>query len=112
MASLGPTFALIISDTTFATVTVALIASIPPTIAATAALIQGMKNANKADIMAKKADVLVETSEKIHTLTNSTLTEMTSKLQVAMEKISGLEKLVTALSNERAVATSKADEKQ
>lgn len=64
-------------------VSIALIASIAPTIAALAALVVSVLNSRR----------LVE----IHTLTNSNLSKVTAALAVANEKIEGLRLLAAAV---------------
>lgn len=69
---------------------VALLASIPPTLLAWAALNSSKRNADKADTIINK-------SEQIHALTNSNLSKVTTALEVANTKIEGLQKLVTEM---------------
>lgn len=67
----------------------AVLAAVPPTMVAWAALRQSKRNAGKAD-------VLIEKAVEIHTLTNSNLTAVKTALEVANAKIEGLQKLVEA----------------
>lgn len=71
------------------TVLLAAIAAIAPTIAAIAAVFIGVRNS-------RKSDVIIEKAAEIHTLTNSSLSKVQSSLEVANEKILGLEKLIAA----------------
>lgn len=45
----------------------------------------------------RKADNIVEKTIEIHSMTNSNLTKVTEALSVALEKISGLEKLILSM---------------
>lgn len=56
---------------------------------ACAAFVISLKNLRKADVIIGKA-------VEIHTLTNSNLSKITSALDVANEKIAGMEKLIAA----------------
>lgn len=76
------------------TVQLALIAAVPPTIAAMAALAVSIHNGMKAAETGKKADTIIEKAAEIHTLTNSNLSAVTKSLEVAQARIDGLEKLV------------------
>lgn len=78
------------TDATITTISVAFLAAMPPTIAAIAALMQGQKNAERAEAL--KVDV-----KEIHALTNSTNSNLTKSLAVATEKVSGLEKMLASL---------------
>lgn len=82
-------------------VQIALIASIAPTLAASAAVIIGILNRKKADETGKKADAIIDKAEEIHVLTNSNLTKVTQALTKANRKISALERLVMAMVEEK-----------
>lgn len=71
-------------------VAAAFVAGLPATIAAIASLRQGQRNAVDAGEL--KKDVAV-----IHTLANSTNSNLTSALAVATEKIAGLEKAISQI---------------
>ncbi len=92
--------------TLIASVMSALIVGAPATIAAWSALKQGQRNSREARAAAlladRKSSDLAIKAEQIHTLTNNTLSEMTRKLEVATEKILGLEKLIAALAKAEA----------
>ena len=75
-------------------VLLALITSVPPTIAALAALWVGIHNGGKADETGKKADALIVKTAEIHTATDGNLSSLTKTLAVAQEKIDGLEKTI------------------
>lgn len=75
-------------------VQLALVAAIVPTIAAVGAIVVVIVGNRRA---AQKADVMMEKTTEIHTATNGTLSALNKSLEVAMEKISGLEKLVSTL---------------
>lgn len=72
-------------------VVVALIVSVPPTLAAIAGIVIASINAGKNN---KKLT-------EIHTLTNSNLSKVTANLEVANETIDGLNKLVNLLEKEK-----------
>lgn len=78
------------SEQTLTTVIVAVLAAIPPTLVAFAAMLSSIRNA-------KKADAIISKTDEIHTLANSQLSTVTATLAVANEKIAGLEKLMGAL---------------
>lgn len=59
---------------------------------------------NTTDGVTHKADTIIEKAIEIHTLTNSNLSKVTESLNIALEKISGLEKLVTSLTAAKQVA--------
>ena len=80
-------------------VQIALIASITPTVAAICALIIGIINGRKANVAATKADSLLEKTTEIHTLTNSNLARVQAALDVANEKIKGLEQVLTSIAD-------------
>lgn len=73
------------------------VASVPPTIAAVAALRQGRANGVKAQSNSDKSDVIIHKAEEIHTLTNSNLTKVTADLALANKRIEDLEKLVARM---------------
>jgi hypothetical protein len=75
----------------------AAIAAVPPTLLGVATLWQAITNAASARVTDGKTDAIIRRTDEIHTLTNSNLAEVTKTLQVANEKISGLEKLLGAL---------------
>jgi hypothetical protein len=97
-------------------VEIALIATIPPTVAAVAGVFVSLSNGRKADlnkiVVDKTSDKVSDVSEKtveIHALTNSTLSKMGTDLQVAIEKVSGLEKLVSSMQSAKVIADSVAE---
>lgn len=71
------------------TVVLAIIASLAPTLMALAAFVVSIHNS-------KKSDVIIEKAAEIHTLTNSSLSKVQSALDVANERIIGLEKLIAS----------------
>jgi len=79
------------------TVQLALITAIPPTIAALAALLVGLQNRAKATDTSKKVDAVIEKAVEIHTLTNGTNSVLQKSLEVAQEKIAGLEALISSV---------------
>lgn len=82
------------------TVWLALIAIIPTTLASILGFLTLMQSKQNTQLAAEnnnKTDQVVKKTDEIHILTNSNLTTVTNALQVANEKISGLEKLVTQL---------------
>lgn len=68
-------------------VMLALIASIAPTILAIAVLTTSIRTSRKADVIIEKAD-------EIHTLTNAQLTNVTSDLDSVNRRIQKLEKML------------------
>ena len=54
----------------------------------------------------KKADVLIESTAKIHELTNSTNSNLQKALDIASEKISGFERLISQMQMEKAQTAS------
>jgi hypothetical protein len=92
-------------------VQLALIASIAPTIAAVGALLVSIHNANKAAAIEKKTDTVIEKAVEIHTLTNSNLSKVSSALEVANQKISGLEAMVGSLAASKQAADALASAK-
>lgn len=108
------------------TVQLALVGSLVPTIAAVGAILIGWwsarKTAQAAELAAKdntkklevvaaeqktvvaKTDTIIEQGIQIHTLTNSNLTRLTSQLDVANERIKGLEELVKAMIAAKVIA--------
>lgn len=52
----------------------------------------------------EKADKIIEQGVQIHTLTNSNLSKVTADLATAIEKITGLEKIVQAQNEAKKVA--------
>ena len=118
------------SDTTIVALVTALLAAIPPTIAALAVYRQTKSNGKNAEIRAtaaaekveqlvvktdkiaegaseqmsslnKKTDTLTTKAEEIHTLTNSNLTEVKVQLEKAKQEIKELHELILKLSAER-----------
>lgn len=85
------------SDQIVTTLIVAFFASLPPTIAAFAALIVSRSNGHKADAIVKSTD-------QIHTLANSNLAQVSNDLKVATSKIEALERLVTSLGTAKGIA--------
>lgn len=70
----------------------ALIAGLPPTILAAAALIAAIRNSRKADKLIVKAD-------EIHEVTNSAKSAVDEKLEVANKHIAELTRMVDKLIN-------------
>jgi hypothetical protein len=85
------------TEPTILALAIAVIAGIPPTMMAWAALAQGRRNNEKAKENLQKSDVIIEKAVEIHSLTNSRLSQVTADLKVANEKISGLEGLVSEM---------------
>ncbi len=98
-----------LTDTTV--IFAAAIAAIPPTLVGCAALWQAVLNAGAARVTDGKTDSIIRKADEIHTLTNSNLAEVTKTLQVANEKISGLEQLLGALKVQPAAALDEANRK-
>lgn len=82
------------------------IAAIPPSLVALASLRQSRENAKQAKEAAaasaetaklaiQKTDSLTEKVVEVHTLTNGNLSKVTSALEVANEKILGMQKQLT-----------------
>lgn len=68
-------------------------------------LLKGQEDLNmKADKADSKADQIIEKAAEIHMLTNSNLSKVTESLNVALEKISGLEKMVASLNTAKDIA--------
>jgi len=93
------------------TVQIALVATIAPTVAALAGVFISLGNRRKAEetrvavtATAAKADTIIEKAAEIHTLTNSNLSKVTAALEVANEKIQGLEKLMASMVKAHAAA--------
>lgn len=57
----------------------------------------------------RKSDVIIEKAAEIHTLTNSSMSRVQSALDVASEKIIGLEKLISAAAETKKDLQIKAD---
>ena len=76
-----------IDNQTLATIAVAFVAAVPPTIVAFAALRSSRLNS-------AKADQLIDKTTEIKTQTDGQLTKVMGSLAVANEKITGLEKLI------------------
>jgi hypothetical protein len=74
-----------------------IIAVVPTTLAALGALLVSLRNG-------KKSDIIIEKAAEIHTLTNSNLSKLTSQLEVANSKITGLERLVASLVEAKGIA--------
>lgn len=74
------------------TVQIAVVACLPPTIASVAAVI----------VAARKANVIIEKADTIHTLVNSQLTAVKTDLVLALERVAKLEKLVVDMSGKSA----------
>lgn len=89
------------SDATIIAIVTALVAAIPPTIMALAALRVSQKNTVIAEDTNHKAEVLVEQTEKIHDLTNSNLTAVKADLVAATEQIKDLQALVKTLAERK-----------
>lgn len=73
-------------------VIIAMVTSIPPTIAAVAALFVSIRNGWKADLAAVK-------QQEIHVLVNSNLTAVKNDLEEAKAEIKALRSLVTQLTS-------------
>lgn len=68
-------------------------------------VLKGQEEINKtARSTEHKADQIIEKAAEIHTLTNSNLSKVTASLDVALEKIAGLEKMVVSLNEAKKVA--------
>ncbi len=97
---------------------IALLSSIAPTLAALGAVVIGILNArksnetgikvdsigSKSDKTDAKVDTVIEKAVEIHTATNSNLSKVTAALDKALEKISGLEKMVALMNRAKDVA--------
>lgn len=69
---------------------IAIVAAVAPTIMAFAALMQGRANGARAAETNAKSDVIIEK-------TDGHLSKLTASLELANQKIEGLQKLVAAL---------------
>lgn len=78
-------------------VQLALVAAIVPTIAAVGAIVVVIVGNRR---VTTKADVIVAKVDDVKAATNGHLTSLTKSLEVATEKVSGLEKMVAALTVE------------
>ena len=69
------------------------------------------RESTKATIEATstKADTIIEKAVEIHTLANSNLAKVTAALEVANEKIVGLQKLITSMIEAKIIADHVAD---
>lgn len=85
------------TDATIITIVTSVLAAIVPTIAAMAALQQSKKNAETAEKSDKKVEAVAEKIVEIHTATNGNLSKVTTALDVANQKIDGLQVLVATL---------------
>lgn len=81
----------------------AIIVSIAPTIASMGALFAAILGASKSKENGRKVDTVIEKTTEIHTLTNSNLTEVQSKLSTALQEIVGMKELITELRRPTAV---------
>lgn len=101
------------------TVQLALVGSVVPTIAAVGAIFIGWwsnrkiardavdaakKNYEAIEVVDKKTDKVIGQNTEIHTLTNSNLTKVQSQLDVALERIKGMEELVKSMATAKTVA--------
>lgn len=86
-----------LSDATWLVLISSITSALPPTIMAFAAFRQGVKNSDKADIGAEKADRLAIKTDEIHESTNSNLADVNAALLVAQTKIESLEKLIQSI---------------
>lgn len=78
-------------------VQLALVAAIVPTIAAIGAIVVVIVGNRR---VVQKAEVIVAKVDEVHATTNGALSTVTKSLEVATEKVAGLEKLVNALTIE------------
>lgn len=85
-------------------IVLALIAGVPGTLAATAALIVSIRNSQKATLSLEKTTASLEKTEEtakktdeIHVLVNSNLTAVKADLAIALGQIEKLEKLLMDL---------------
>lgn len=78
-----------------------MIVAVPTTITALAGLFVGL-NINR------KTKEIKETTDNIHQLTNSTLTNITTQRDVLLEKLSGMEKMVSLLIEDKHAADRRA----
>lgn len=83
-----------------------IIAVVPPTIAALAALKQGKENGVKADaaktaadLASTKADQLAAQTQEIHEMTNGNLSAVTDNLAAANARIADLHAIIVARQN-------------
>jgi hypothetical protein len=78
-----------------------IIASVTAAVVAIAAL---RKTTTAAVVADKKADILIEKAVEIHTLTNSRMAKVTSDLEVALAKITGLEARLIGMDDAKTIA--------
>lgn len=86
-------------------ITMEVIAALAPTMAAIAAWIQSRTNAGKTDRLSSATNEISVKANEIHALTDGNLSKVTNQLAVAMERISGLEKLVNSMAITAAINT-------
>lgn len=100
------------------TITAALIAGVPPTLAALAAYRQAQAalraadkaaassavTVGKADEQAMKTESLIGRVEQVHTLTNSNLAQVKAELATAAASIVSLTAIVAELRNQRQIS--------
>lgn len=85
------------TDQTTQTLIIAFFASLAPTLAVLVTLVVSLSNG-------RKANSLQETTTQIHALTNSNLAKVTAALDVALEKITGLQNMIATLNAREQVA--------
>ena len=78
---------MIITENVLLTISVAALTALPPTLMALATWRQGR--------------TIIEKTIEIHTSTNSNLAALTKTLEVAQEKISGLENMIAELNKQK-----------
>jgi len=88
-------------------VIIALIASIPPTITAIAALVVAILNRRKVVKTEGKIDQIVEKTIEIHTLTNSTLSRVMASNELLTQKLESLTELIKVMESAKLVADNK-----
>ena len=89
-----------LSDATITAISVAFVGAIPPTLVGIALIVQARGNAKKAQ---DNQAVLVERAAEIHTLTNGSLTKVTTTLDAAQLEIAGLKALVASLIEKKTI---------
>lgn len=85
------------TDTTIVALVSAVIAGIPATLVAWAALKKIEANTVATLATEKKTDEIIVKAEEIHELANSNLSKMANALEIANTKVEGLQKLVSEL---------------
>lgn len=82
-------------------VEIALIAGLPPTLAAVGTLVVSLRNSQKHDDEKTKVDEISTKADEIHVLVNSNMTEIKAKLAASELRVQKLEELLTSITSSR-----------